>query len=241
MKKLISETLIETAYREQPIVKLENLAKRYPDSNKGLRDINLEVNRGEVVIITGSSGSGKSTMLRIMQGIDVADEGEVTVFGHDFKRLKPRQRQKVVRDHIGITFQDPNLDKSFSVADNIILPANASNLAVDNLTLAEAAVTFGLGDALTRDASTLSGGQKMGVSLLRALVRGHKLILSDEPTAALDTLNKVAVFDAINHCVRQLGATAVIVSHDVERARAIANREIILHDGELVDTIVYER
>lgn len=239
MKKQIAESL-GSILAERSVVKLENVSKRYPDSNKGLHDVSLEVNRGEVVIITGSSGSGKSTMLRIMQGIDVPDEGEVTVFGHDFKRLKPRQRQKVVRDHIGITFQDPNLDKSFSVADNIILPANASNLAIDNRTLAEAAVTFGLGDALARDASSLSGGQKMGVSLLRALARGHELILSDEPTAALDTPNKITVFDAIHHCVRQLGATAVIVSHDVDQARAIADREIVLRDGELVDIFSYQ-
>lgn len=229
----------ESATASYP-VEVQGVTKHYPGA-QALKGVDLVLPRGELAIMTGPSGSGKSTMMRILNGIEQADAGAVHVLGHDFTSMSRRKRQAVIAGHVALTFQSAKHDRSFSVLDNVQLPANSKAHAVDPYKLARMAEIFDMGDALFRPPSQLSGGQQIRVALMRAMATDKSLILMDEPTNHLDTHNKTTVFEAIRTAVTDLGATALIVTHDADFGREVADREFAMRDGELVDTLVFER
>lgn len=224
---------------EASVAALRNVTKQYA-GRLAVNDVSLEVPRGELVIITGRSGSGKSTLLRMLEGIEKPDAGEVSLFGSMLSGLKPKQIKRLIHDRVGVGFQSPLLDRSFSVKDNVRLTPNANHRNVSNQRVVELAVRLGLQDKLFQEAGTLSGGEQLRVSLMRTMVTAPELVLLDEPTSAIDTHGKDEAFAWIRHAAKQEAATVVMVTHDGDVARRYADREFVIESGQLIASEVYD-
>jgi sulfonate transport system ATP-binding protein len=185
-----------------------------------LKHINLEAKAGEFVAIVGKSGSGKSTLLRLLAGLDDADGGEISIGAEPLRGLNTQAR---------IVFQDPRLLPWKRVGENVAL-----GLKGDWKRLAtEALEHVGLGDRIDEWPTVLSGGEKQRVALARALVTHPPLLLLDEPLGALDALTRVEMQRLIERLWREDGFTALLITHDVEEAVALADRVVLLEDGEI--------
>lgn len=228
-----------------PVASLEGVTVAGDGGVTILRDASLAINRGESVLVHGPSGSGKSTLLRALTGVEDANNivaGQVNLMGEDLYGLSDRKRKAHVARHIGLGFQQPELDDNFTVLENLrnhgdLLNAGMSKQQVIDR-LARLAVTFGINEQLNRRVETLSGGQKQRVAFARALLKPADLLVFDEPTHMLDVPSKVAAFSALGEIAAEEGTALVVVSHDIE-AEAIAGRQILVEGGAIVsDTYV---
>jgi putative ABC transport system ATP-binding protein len=197
--------------------------------------VDLVVAPGEFLAIEGPSGSGKSTLLGLLAGIDRADAGTVTVFGHDLARLSPTERARLRRTRMGVVFQAFGLVGSLSAGENVALP-----LALDGVPSAErrgraaaALAEVGLDGYGSARIDELSGGERQRVGVARALVAAPALILADEPAGSLDDENAAHVLDLLEVASRSRGASLVLVTHDPQSA-ARADRSVRMRDGRLV-------
>lgn len=202
---------------------------------RALQGINLEIEAGEFVAIMGPSGSGKSTLLTIAGGLDEPTAGQVVVDGVDISKLSRRKLAELRRKRIGYVFQEFNLLPALTATENVTLPLELDgiNRKVAAVRAAELLESVGLGDRLDHFPDDLSGGEQQRVAIARALVGGGQLILADEPTGALDSLNGEAVMRTLGAACSG-GASAVVVTHDAQLA-AWADRVIFLRDGKIVD------
>jgi sulfonate transport system ATP-binding protein len=201
-------------------VRLENIKKSY-DERIVLNGINLDIAQGEFVAIVGKSGCGKSTLLRLIAGLEKCTEGAVVINGKDLNTLNKDAR---------IMFQDGRLLPWKRVIDNI-----GVGLKGDWRTrAAEALANVGLEDRQKDWPKKLSGGQKQRVALARALVHQPELLLLDEPLGALDALTRIEMQHLIEVIWKKKNITSILVTHDVEEAVALADRVIIIDDGEIV-------
>jgi putative ABC transport system ATP-binding protein len=208
--------------------------------NGGLRkqilfDINLEINSGEIVILMGQSGSGKTTLLTLIGGLRSVQQGSLTVLGNEMHGAKNNQLVKI-RRNIGYIFQAHNLLQFLTASQNVQMPLELHN----NFTYQEANAkskamleTVGLGHRLNYYPDDLSGGQKQRVAVARALVSNPKLVLADEPTAALDSKSGRDVVDLMQKLAREQGCSILMVTHD-NRILDIADRIIHMEDGHIV-------
>ncbi|MBJ7901198.1 MAG: ATP-binding cassette domain-containing protein [Cyanobacteria bacterium RI_101] len=200
-----------------------------------LFDINLTLAQGEVVILKGPSGSGKTTLLTLMGALRSAQSGSLKVFGQELLHAKKR-RLIQVRRQVGYIFQAHNLLESLTARQNVQMGAELSPRAVDS-SPKERSIQFlqavGLGDHLNQHPHNLSGGQKQRVAIARALVNHPRLVLADEPTAALDSKSGHDVVELMRKLAREQGSTILIVTHD-NRILDVADRIIELEDGRLV-------
>jgi sulfonate transport system ATP-binding protein len=194
-------------------LQLRALSKSYAGRSV-LKDIDVEVAPGEFLAVVGKSGCGKSTMLRLLAGLEQADGGS-TAFGEDGK-LTPDVR---------IMFQDSRLLPWKRVLDNVAL--GLPDLQAASRVLAQ----VGLAERASEWPAVLSGGQRQRVALARALVHDPQLLLLDEPLGALDALTRIEMQTLIEHLWRERGFTAVLVTHDVQEAIALADRVLLLDDG----------
>jgi sulfonate transport system ATP-binding protein len=202
------------------ILELSNLQKSF-GTQKVLRNINLKVQKGEFVAIVGKSGCGKSTLLRLLAGLETPSDGHINIRG---QRLEGRN---VLAK---IMFQDGRLLPWKKVIQNVGL-----GLKEDWLKRAERVLDkVGLLDRANEWPSVLSGGQKQRVALARALVHEPEILLLDEPLGALDALTRIEMHQLIEELWLDKQFTAVLVTHDVEEAVALANRVILIEDGEIV-------
>jgi putative ABC transport system ATP-binding protein len=224
---------------EAPFLRLENLTKTYLEGEKRrhvVRGANISVARGEVVAILGKSGSGKTTILNLISGIDRADEGDVYVAGQRLTGLNERERTLFRRRHIGFIFQFFNLIPTLSVWENVILPLelngqdNAEGLERANRLLE----TVELSDRKAAFPDRLSGGEQQRIAIARALVHRPELVLADEPTGNLDEETGRQVLTLLDQLTRQAGQSMVLVTHSAEAA-SIADREFALREGHLVE------
>lgn len=208
-------------------LRLEQVVKRY-NGRTVLHGIDLDLAAGEFVAIVGRSGCGKSTLLRLVAGLEQADGGALTVAGkHDGKHNgKPGQS---VRDDIRVMFQDARLLPWKRVQDNVALGLPASRRAEAAQVLAQVGLADRAGEWPTR----LSGGQRQRVALARALVHHPRLLLLDEPLGALDALTRIEMQDLIETLWRRIGFTALLVTHDVSEAVALADRVVLIEDGRI--------
>ena len=204
-----------------------------------LNNITFDVQPGEVVGITGPSGSGKSTLLAVLGCLQSADSGTATL--GDIDLLNPQNRAALRRNHLGIVFQQPNLLPSLTVLDQLllsprlgrILPPSRSARTQHKDKALSLLNSIGLGDLAKRKVSELSGGQQARVNLARALMNSPKLLLVDEPTAALDQHSASEVTELIVSMAHQYNAPTLFVSHDMDAVNTL-DRSIELVDGHLL-------
>ena len=200
-----------------------------------LRDVTLDVARGDFVALTGASGSGKSTLLYLMGALDRPTAGEVMLDGVALDALDDDARAAVRNEKLGFVFQFHFLLPEFSVLENVMIPMLRRGLA-PSTARAQALATLGelgLGDYVKRRPSELSGGQQQRVSIARALANQPLVLLADEPTGNLDSRNAETVFGLFEALNRARGMTVVMVTHDADFA-ARAPRQVVLKDGAVL-------
>lgn len=226
----------------EPVIKIENLNFSFGKGSlrkQILFDINLELQAGEIVIMTGPSGSGKTTLLTLMGGLRGVQEGSLRILGQE---LAGASKGKLVRirRNIGYIFQAHNLLKSLTAQQNVQMSAQLNQeFSANDIPVKSAAMlkAVGLGDRLNYYPENLSGGQKQRVAIARALVSRPKLVLADEPTAALDSKSGRDVVEIMQHLAKEQGCTILIVTHD-HRILDVADRIINMEDGYLAKDAV---
>lgn len=221
----------------EPRVRLRRLSKTYQEGERQrvvLREIDATIGRGEFVALLGRSGSGKSTVLNLIGGIDLPTSGEVIIDGTSLSALSENERTLFRRRHIGFVFQFFNLIQTLTVEENLYLPLEL-NAALDSGGRAFAHALLqriGLQDRATSYPDRLSGGEQQRVAIARALVHRPQLLLADEPTGNLDRESSHQTLELLAHMARAAGATLIMVSHSVE-ALGLADRGFRLDDGRL--------
>jgi putative ABC transport system ATP-binding protein len=199
--------------------------------------VSVEVRSGEFVALLGSSGSGKSSMLNLIAGLDRPTSGSVIVQGRDLAELSREQLAKYRLHVVGMVFQSFNLIASMTLAENVELPMRFAEVDRDRRqTLArEALERVGLQARMHHRPSELSGGEQQRAALARALINRPQLLLADEPTGNLDSHTGTEIMDMVREFNRTLGMTVVMVTHERALAERYAERMIFLADGKLVD------
>lgn len=234
---------MEALNTKQSIISFKNVSKIYPNGVKGLKNINIEIEKGEFVIVVGLSGAGKSTMLRAINRLHEISEGDIQIDGNSITKAKGKTLRLIRRD-IGMIFQSFNLVKRSSVLRNVLtgrvayhptwktmfnlFPTKDKELAY------QALQRVNLAEKIYTRADELSGGQQQRVSIARALTQEPKIILADEPVASLDPLTTQKVMNDLKRINQDLHITVVVNLHSVELAREYGTRIIGLRDGELV-------
>jgi putative ABC transport system ATP-binding protein len=210
------------------ILQTEHLTRRVKETTL-VQDISIEVYRGEVLALVGPSGSGKTSFLRLLNRLDEPTHGTVLLNGQDYRALPPQE----LRRRVGMMMQTPYLFPG-TVADNIAFgPAQrGERLPIGHI--AALLQEVGLEGYLERDVANLSGGEAQRVSLVRTVANDPQVLLCDEPTSALDDAAERDVETLISSIVQQHGLTCIIITHDRDQAKRIANRIMELDGGQLV-------
>ena len=217
------------------IVKMEHVTKIYGEGNTrvwALDDVNLTVNKGEIVAVVGASGSGKSTLLHVMGGVDTPNEGNVIVDGKDITRLTDEEMSVFRRRKIGFVFQAYHLIPVLTVEENIKMPILLDHRKPDRDYIDHIIEMLGLKDRRKHLPNQLSGGQQQRAAIARALANRPALILADEPTGALDSKNGNEVITLLQDSVKKLDQTLVLITHNIDLARE-ADRIMRITDGKI--------
>ncbi|MBI3344923.1 MAG: ABC transporter ATP-binding protein [Gammaproteobacteria bacterium] len=194
-----------------------------------LRSLNLEIYQGEFVVLLGPSGSGKSTLLNILGGLDTPASGVARWRDHDLAKADEHELTRYRREHVGFVFQFYNLIPSLTVRENVAL---VTEIAPHPMSPEEALERVGLGQRLDHFPSQLSGGEQQRVAIARAIAKRPDVLLCDEPTGALDYETGKVVLEEIAMINRELGATAVVITHNAAIA-GMADRVMHLADGRI--------
>lgn len=203
-------------------IRFDGLSKAYA-ARQVLNDVSLDVGAGEFIAIVGRSGCGKSTLLRLLAGLEQSSAGGITLDGQPLQQT---------RDALRLMFQDARLLPWRTVVDNVALGLPGSRADVRRAALA-ALADVGLADRADEWPSRLSGGQRQRVALARALVHRPRLLLLDEPLGALDALTRIEMHQLIERLWLAQGFTALLVTHDVAEAVALADRVLLIEDGSI--------
>ena len=224
-----------------PVLELAGVTHRYGSGDTGvlaLQDVSLSVNRGEVVLVVGPSGGGKTTALLVMGLLLTPDAGTVRIGGRDVRELSEGDRARLRLRRLGYLFQDYNLLAALTSVENVALPLRYAGVRKP-AALARAAElldALGLSHRAGHRPAALSGGEKQRVATARALAMSPDLILADEPTANLDSATGRRVSEQLAAAARAQGAAVVIVTHD-SRLHTIADRVLHLEDGRLLSPV----
>ena len=215
-----------------PILKTQSLTKIYGKDEtevKALNNINLEINKGEFVVIVGKSGSGKSTLLHIMAGLETPTSGDVIIDNINISSLDEKQRSLLRKEKIGLIFQSYNLIPVLTVEENIKLPTINTNNK-DDIYVNELMELLSITDRKTHLPSQLSGGQQQRVAIGRALVNKPAIIFADEPTGNLDTKTEGEVLNLLKESQKKYNQTIIMITHNMEIAK-YADKIIKIEDG----------
>ena len=217
---------------EQPVFIGRELTKVYATGEvevRALDGVDIDLYRGEMVVLLGASGSGKSTLLNNLGGLDVPTTGTLAYRGRDLTHADEDELTDFRRDAVGFVFQFYNLIPSLTARENVAL---ITEIARDPMTPEEALDLVGLGDRMDHLPSQMSGGQQQRVAIARAIAKRPEVLLCDEPTGALDVKTGIAVLEAIDKVNRDLGTLTVIITHNAVMAE-MADRVIHLSDGKI--------
>jgi len=214
-----------------PILKIKDLWKSFGE-NHVLNGFSMELFEGENLVIMGKSGSGKSVMIRCLMGLMQADSGNIEIMGKDITKLS-RNEFDVLRTEIGFLFQGSALYDSMTVRENLEFPLRKHKRKFEdtNKMVLEALESVGLADAIDLMPEELSGGMKRRVALARAIILLPKIIIYDEPTTGLDPITAKEIIELMKEIQQKHGSSSLIITHDVDCARVISNRMILLIDG----------
>jgi putative ABC transport system ATP-binding protein len=220
------------------MLELRQVSKVYGEGSAqvhALRDVDLAVAPGELVAIMGPSGSGKSSLLTIGGSLEEATDGEVLVGGASLRGMSRKDKARLRRRSIGFVFQDFNLLAGLTAVENVAMPLELDGTSArDARTQALAALEeLGWADRAGHQPDDLSGGERQRVAIARAVVGERRLLLADEPTGALDSVNSESVMRLLRDATRR-GAAGVVVTHEAQLA-SWADRVVFLRDGRLVD------
>ncbi|MEG0260335.1 MAG: methionine ABC transporter ATP-binding protein [Lysinibacillus sp.] len=221
------------------MIQLQNITKKYKTGNGELtavKDVSLSINKGEIFGIIGYSGAGKSTMIRLLNGLEQPTSGTVTVNNQEFSAIKG-QKLRDARQKVSMIFQHFNLLWSRSVAENIAFPLEIAGIpkAQRDTRVKELIALVGLEGRDKAYPSQLSGGQKQRVGIARALANNPEVLLCDEATSALDPETTDAILDLLVDINERLGLTIVLITHEMHVIRKICHRVAVMEAGEVVE------
>jgi putative ABC transport system ATP-binding protein len=221
-------------------IRTENLCRHYRMGDTSIRavdGVSIEIRSGEFVALLGSSGSGKSSVLNLVAGLDRPTSGSVIVQQRDLAKLSREELAKYRLHVVGMVFQSFNLIASMTLAENVELPLRFAEVerAKRESLAREALERVGLGARMNHRPSELSGGEQQRAALARALINRPQLLLADEPTGNLDSRTGTEIMNFVREFNQQLGMTVVMVTHERALAQRYAQRMISLADGKLVD------
>jgi phospholipid/cholesterol/gamma-HCH transport system ATP-binding protein len=219
---------------KKPIIEIKNLKKSYGD-NHVLEGFNMELYEGENLVIMGKSGSGKSVMIKCLIGLEEPDNGTITIMGQNINNLEHWKLDEL-RTEIGFLFQGSALYDSMTVRENLEFPLRRHTKkfgVIKDTTpmVMEALENVGLTHAIDLIPSELSGGMKRRIALARTLILQPKIILYDEPTTGLDPITSKEIILLMMSIQKKYNTSSIIITHDVDCARVIANRMILLIDN----------
>ena len=230
-------TATQVLPRTDIAARAEKVTKAYGTGDArvlALDDVSVQIESGRFTAIMGPSGSGKSTLLHVLAGLDRPTQGQIFIGDAEITSMSDRQLTILRRERIGFIFQAFNLLPTLTAAENIALPSRIAGRKPDPLWVQSIVETVGLGARLSHRPSELSGGQQQRVAAARALATKPEIVFADEPTGALDSRSGEELLCFLQHAVREMGQTVVMVTHD-PGAAAHADRVLFLTDGDIVD------
>jgi phospholipid/cholesterol/gamma-HCH transport system ATP-binding protein len=214
---------------------VRDVRKRFGD-NEVLKGVSLDVRKGENLVVLGKSGTGKSVLIKCIVRLLDADGGSIEVLGNEVNELNTKELNEV-RKKIGFLFQSGALYDSMTVRQNLLFPLRRirKELKAKEMEekVKEALDNVGLPDAIEKMPSELSGGQKKRISLARTIIVDPEIMLYDEPTTGLDPITSDEISQLINDIQRKYKTASIIITHDIECARTVADRIVMLKDGEI--------
>jgi putative ABC transport system ATP-binding protein len=228
------------AARDAVAIRSDNLCRHYRMGETLIRavdGVSLEVRKGEFVALLGASGSGKSSVLNLIAGLDRPTSGSVVVQGRDLAKLPRQELAKYRLRGVGMVFQSFNLIPSMTLAENVELPLRFAEVGRGQREslVREALERVGLQARMNHRPSELSGGEQQRAALARALINRPQLLLADEPTGNLDSHTGGEIMDLVREFNRRLGMTVVLVTHERALAERYTERMLFLADGRLID------
>lgn len=221
-------------------IEVKNCCKKYIVGETEIlanNDVNFEIERGELVVILGSSGAGKSTTLNILGGMDSPTSGEIIIDGNNIANYKRKELTRYRRNDVGFVFQFYNLVANLTAKENVQL---ASDLVIDAVDSVDALVNVGLENRINNFPAQLSGGEQQRVAIARAVAKKPKILLCDEPTGALDYKTGKSVLKTLQDMAHEQGVTVIIVTHNAAIA-PIADRVIHMHDATVKEIIINDK
>jgi len=226
---------VSNAEKKETVISIRNLYKSFGE-NKVLSGVNLDVNKGENVVVLGRSGSGKSVLIKIIAGLLKQDEGTVTVLGEQVNLLSLRELQKL-RLRMGFSFQSSALYDGMSVGENLEFPLVRNRRKLTRKQVNEAVEQVlhdvGLLQTINQMPSELSGGQKKRIGIARTLILKPEIMLYDEPTGGIDPITCVEINHLINKVRRQYNTSSIIITHDLTCAKMTGDLVAILVEGKI--------
>jgi phospholipid/cholesterol/gamma-HCH transport system ATP-binding protein len=227
---------------DKTVVDIQQLKKSFGE-NQVLKEITLTLKKGENLVVLGKSGTGKSVLIKCLVGLIDIDEGKVNVLGNNIPELK-QQELNELRKKIGFLFQSGALYDSMTVRENLEFPVrrqlnSRSKENIQKLVI-EALEDVGLADAIDKMPAELSGGMRKRISLARTLILKPEIMLYDEPTTGLDTITSKEISHLILKIQKKFKTSSIIITHDMECARIVADRVIILNDGKVIGEGTYD-
>jgi len=219
-----------------PAVMAQDITRRYGEGDAAvdaLRGVSLSVARGELVAVMGPSGSGKSSLLHILAGLDRPTSGEALIDGVPLSRMDDDDLTLLRREKVGFVFQFFNLLPMLSAEQNVVLPLRLAGGTIDQHWVDQVIGDLGLSDRRAHRPAELSGGQQQRVAIARALVTRPSILFADEPTGNLDSKTGHEILELLRSCVASYGQTILTVTHE-PRVSTVADRILLLADGRIV-------
>lgn len=217
------------------MIHIKNIHKVFGEV-EALKDVNLEIYKGDIYGIIGYSGAGKSTLLRCINGLEKPTEGQVKVLGKEINTLKDKEL-RTLRKEIGMIFQHFNLMGSRTIYDNVAYPLKGKRMdkREKDEKIKSLLKLVGLEDKITAYPSQLSGGQKQRVAIARALATEPKILLCDEATSALDPMTTQSILELLKQINKELGITIVLITHQMEVIKEICSKVAVMESGMVIE------
>ena len=225
----------KNAEKERPLVCVASLTKSFGQQTV-LREINLEVSRGQTLSVLGQSGTGKSVLLKLIIGLHKPDSGSISIFGREITNL-PLKELNEVRKKVGFLFQQAALYDSLTVEENVAFPLRRHSRMSDDQRakrVHELLANVGMDQDANKMPSEVSGGMQKRVGLARALALDPEILLFDEPTAGLDPITAAEIDDLIVQLQKERHMASIVVTHDIHGARVVSDRLALMRDGQIL-------